>query len=85
MNIGGYKDEILCDEIPMEVCHILLGRPWNFDINVINDGRKRTYTLDNNGRMHMLLLMEEKRIKEEADRSILLMSGKELLKEIKEE
>ena len=24
-NIGGYKDEILCDVIPMDVCHILLG------------------------------------------------------------
>ena len=26
--IGGYKDEILCDVIPMDVCHVLLGRPW---------------------------------------------------------
>jgi hypothetical protein len=22
--IGGYKDEILCDVIPMDVCHLLL-------------------------------------------------------------
>jgi hypothetical protein len=28
--IGGYKDEILCDVIPMDVCHILLGRPWQY-------------------------------------------------------
>ena len=26
--IGGYKDEILCDVIPMDTCHFLLGRPW---------------------------------------------------------
>jgi hypothetical protein len=26
--VGGYRDEILCDVIPMDVCHILLGRPW---------------------------------------------------------
>ena len=26
--IGGYKDEILCDVIPMDVCHILFWRPW---------------------------------------------------------
>jgi hypothetical protein len=25
--IGGYRDEILCDVILMDVCHILLGRP----------------------------------------------------------
>jgi hypothetical protein len=69
----------------MDVCHILLGRPWNFEINVIHDGRKNTYTLEKNGRMHMLLPMEEKRAKEEASTSILHMSGKELLKEVKEE
>jgi hypothetical protein len=27
-NIRGYRDAILCDVIPMDVCHILLGRPW---------------------------------------------------------
>jgi hypothetical protein len=26
--IGGYKYEILCDVIPMEIFHVLLGRPW---------------------------------------------------------
>jgi hypothetical protein len=85
IKIGGYKDEILCDVIPMDVCHILLGIPWQFDRNVIHDGRKNTYTLEKNGRTHMLLPMEEKRVKEEANTSILIMSGKELLKESKEE
>jgi hypothetical protein len=33
----------------------------------------------------MLLPIEEKTVKEEANTSILLMSGKELLKEVKEE
>jgi hypothetical protein len=26
--IGGYRDEILCDVFPMDICHVLLGRPW---------------------------------------------------------
>jgi hypothetical protein len=78
--IGGYRDEILCDVIPMDVCHIFLERPWQFDKNVIHDGRKNTYTLENNGRTHMLLPIEEKKVKEEDITSILLMSGKELLK-----
>ena len=30
-SIGSYKDEVLCDVVPMEVIHILLGRPWQFD------------------------------------------------------
>jgi hypothetical protein len=85
MKIGVYKYEIMFDVIPMDVCHILLGRPWQFNRNVIHDGRKNTYTLEKNGRMHMLVPMEEKRVKEEAITRILLMSGKELLKEVKEE
>jgi hypothetical protein len=83
--IGGYRDEIMCDVIPMDVCHILLGRPWQFDRNFIHDGRKNTYTLEKNGRTPMLLPIEEKKAKEEANKSILLMRGKELLKEVKEE
>jgi hypothetical protein len=43
--IGGYKDEIMCDVIPMDVCHVLLGRPWMYDKNVIHYGRRNTYTL----------------------------------------
>jgi hypothetical protein len=84
-NIGGYRHEILCDVITMDLFHILLGRPWQFDRNVIHDGRKNTYTLENNGRIDMLLPIEEKKVKEEANTSILLMSGKELLKEVKKE
>jgi hypothetical protein len=26
--IGGYNDKILCDVIPIDACHLLLGRPW---------------------------------------------------------
>ena len=43
--IGGYRDEILCDVILRDVCHILLGRLWQYDRNVIHDGRN-TYTLE---------------------------------------
>jgi hypothetical protein len=81
--IGGYKDEILCDVIPMDVCHLLLGRPWQYDRNVIHDGRKNTYTLEKNGRTHMLLPIKDKEVKTETSNTVLLMSGKELLNEVK--
>jgi hypothetical protein len=77
--IGGYKDEILCDVIPMDVCHLLLGRPWQYDRNVVHDGRKNTYTLEKNGRTHMLLLIKDKEVKPEVSNTVLLMSRKELL------
>ncbi|KAJ0442056.1 putative nucleotidyltransferase, Ribonuclease H [Helianthus annuus] len=39
-----YHDDVLCDIIPMDACHILLGRPWQFDRKVVHDGFKNTYS-----------------------------------------
>jgi protein-tyrosine phosphatase len=69
----------------MDVCHVLLGRPWKYDRNVIHDGRRNNYTLEKNGRTCMLLPIEDKIVKDEANMSILLMSGKEILSEVKKE
>jgi len=39
LSIGkNYKDEIWCDIVPMDACHILLGRPWLFDRRVMHGG-----------------------------------------------
>ena len=81
--IGGYKDEILCDVIPMDVCHILLGRLWQFDRNVIHDGRKNTYILEKDGNKHTLLPFKDDADKGAPGNSIMLMSGKELLQEVR--
>jgi hypothetical protein len=85
IQIGSYKDEILCDVMPMDVCHILLGRPWKYDRKAMHDGRKNTYTLEKNGHKHVLLPLKDEGTKEEVGPSVLLMSGKELLQEIKKE
>ena len=41
--------------------------------------------MEKNGRIHMLLPIEEKKVKDEASTSILLMSGKELIDEVKKD
>ncbi|XP_059441865.1 uncharacterized protein LOC132174190 [Corylus avellana] len=38
-----YKDKVWCDVVAMDACHILLGRPWQYDRNAHHDGRKNTY------------------------------------------
>nr|KYP53933.1 Transposon Ty3-G Gag-Pol polyprotein [Cajanus cajan] len=38
ISIGIYKDEVLCDIMPLEASHVLLGRPWQFDKKTIHDG-----------------------------------------------
>lgn len=42
---GNFKDKVLCDIMSMDVCHILLGRPWKFDRKVIHEGRKNQYVV----------------------------------------
>jgi len=39
--IRKYKDEVLCDVVPIEACHVLLGRPWKYDRHVYHDDIKR--------------------------------------------
>lgn len=38
LQLGNYKEEILCNVIPMDVAHILLGRPCLYDHYVMNFG-----------------------------------------------
>jgi hypothetical protein len=83
--MGDYRDEILCDVIPMDVCHVLLGRPWQYDRNVVHDGRMNTYTLEKDGKTHTLLPGKDKEVKPEVSSTILLMSGKELLTELEKD
>ena len=52
--IGSYHDEALCDIIPMDVCHLLLGRSWQFNMNAIHDGHANTYSLTKDGVHHKL-------------------------------
>ncbi|KAK1608413.1 hypothetical protein QYE76_032086 [Lolium multiflorum] len=42
--IGPYEDTVECDVVPMTVCHMLLGRPWQYDNKVIHDGHSNVYT-----------------------------------------
>jgi hypothetical protein len=39
-----YKDNTWCDVVAMDACHLLLGRPWQYDRNAHHDGRKNTYS-----------------------------------------
>ncbi|GAV80066.1 hypothetical protein CFOL_v3_23528 [Cephalotus follicularis] len=49
-----YEDEVLCDVIPMDACHLSLGRPWQYDKSVKHDGRRNTYTLRKHERSILL-------------------------------
>ena len=69
-SIGKYKDEVLCDVVPMEVTHILLGRPWKFDRKVLHDSLTNKIYFTFKG--HKIILKtkrENEKYKERKDKS----------------
>ncbi|XP_022873011.1 uncharacterized protein LOC111391963 [Olea europaea var. sylvestris] len=39
-----YKDQVLCDVVEMDACHLLLGRLWPFERHSLHDGYTNTYS-----------------------------------------
>jgi len=51
ISIGkSYQDELWCDFIPMDACHMLLGRPWLYDHKVMNKGYLNSYSFTKDGK-----------------------------------
>ncbi|XP_010485042.1 PREDICTED: uncharacterized protein LOC104763360 [Camelina sativa] len=53
--IGKYEDEVLCDVLPMEASHILLGRPWQSDWRTSHDGFTNRYSFEFKGKKIILV------------------------------
>lgn len=50
ITIGIYADKILCDVLPMDVGHILLGRHWQYDHKVMHDGFTNHHSFEHQGK-----------------------------------
>ena len=75
----------MCDVMPMDVCHILLERPWQYDRGAMHDGKRNTYKFSKDGVNHKLLPMEEEDASRKPNPKTLLLSGKEYLQQIEED
>ena len=60
--IGRYEDEVLCDVLPMEASHILLGRPWQSDKRVIHDGYTNKHSFEFKGKKTVLMPLTPKEV-----------------------
>ncbi|XP_074292220.1 uncharacterized protein LOC141619088 [Silene latifolia] len=81
----------LCDVLPMDGCHLLLGRPWEFDRDSVHYGRDNTYTFKF-GSKKIILSPLPPPIKPttspsmlEPSREVLLVNEAEMLQELKGE
>ncbi|XP_020967755.1 uncharacterized protein LOC107616138 [Arachis ipaensis] len=61
-SIGKYVDETLCDVVPMQAYHLLLGRPWQFDRRVFYDGHTNRFSFDFNDRKITLAPLSPKEV-----------------------
>ncbi|GJX81570.1 putative nucleotidyltransferase, ribonuclease H, partial [Tanacetum coccineum] len=39
-----YKNNVWCDVVPMDACHLLLSRPWEYDRDITHNGITNTYS-----------------------------------------
>ena len=60
--IGKYEDKVLCDVVPMQAGHLLLGRPWQFDRRVKHDGFTNKYSFVFNQRNITLVPLTPKQV-----------------------
>ena len=65
--VGDYVDEVECDVLPLEVCGLLLGRPWQYDRNVTHAGRANTYSFMHDGKQQILKPMKDDQIKSDVE------------------
>ena len=41
-----------CDVVPVDACHLLLTKPWQFDRQIMYDGHKNTYCFFKDRKRH---------------------------------
>ncbi|GKC54911.1 reverse transcriptase [Tanacetum coccineum] len=73
-SIGKYKDEMLFDVVDMDACHIILGKPWVYDLNAIYNIEENTYKFKHNsGRFILVPLMECNHVSEPKGKNSFIM------------
>jgi hypothetical protein len=61
--ISNYIDAADCDVVPLSACHLLLGQPWQFDLDATHIGHSNTYSFMHKSLSHVLKPMIETAIK----------------------
>ena len=69
----------------MDVCHVLLGRSWQYDWNVMYNGRENTFVLEKEGRIHTRVPLKDEKTEEQTSPKGLLVKEKEFLEQLHEE
>ena len=76
-----YVDEVVYDVVRMDACHLILGRPWQYDVNATHMCKDNVYVFFRNGRKIFLGSIKEgnvpKASKVEGKPSLLIVNSKD--------
>ena len=61
-SIGDYEDEVICDVVPMQAGHMLLGCLWQFDRDINHHGRTNKIVFNFKGKRVVLMPMTPKQV-----------------------
>jgi hypothetical protein len=84
LTIGKYVDDVLCDVVPMEAGHILLGRPWQYDRKVHHDGYTNKFSYVHNSHTIILVPLSPREVGEDQIKLKLKREQEKQEKSIKE-
>ena len=84
-----YVDEVFCDVVEMDACHLILGKPWQYDVDAAHKCKDNVYVFFKNGKKIVLGPIKEgnvpKASKVDGKPSLLIVNNKdEFDKECKE-
>ncbi|XP_027150387.1 uncharacterized protein LOC113750629 [Coffea eugenioides] len=68
--IEKYKDVVLCDMVPMQACHVLLGRLWQFNKGITFDGITNKYSFKQGDKRIVLVPLTPSQVREDQESSI---------------
>ena len=82
-----YIEEVLCDVLNLDVCHIIFGRPWQYDNDITYRGKDNVLMFTWNGQkitMAPVSHFDQNLVKKNSNFLIVTQSEKELDEAIKE-
>lgn len=60
--VGKFKNEVICDVVPMNATHLLLGRPWQFNRKTKHDGFRNRYTVEKYEKIYTLAPLSPRQV-----------------------
>ncbi|XP_059073402.1 uncharacterized protein LOC131874169 [Cryptomeria japonica] len=84
-SIGGYEDKVLCEVVTMDAYHILLGRPWQYDMSTQHDGKRNVYHIKKNSENFTMTSLPADGQEKNSTGSVMLVGQKEFMKGLQED